>query len=51
MILLLHVHIMVFLQYLYRPTPYKGPMTPYTPLNIANIRNIDLLPTTPFNIF
>ncbi len=26
-------------------------MTPYTPLNIDNIHNIDLIPTTPLNIF
>ncbi len=26
---------------------YLGPMIPYTPLNIANIRNMDLLPSTP----
>ncbi len=32
-------------------TQYKGSMTPYTPLNIANICNIDLLPATPLNIF
>ncbi len=25
-------------------------MTPYTPLNIVNIHNIELLPATPFNI-
>ncbi len=30
---------------------FKGPMTPYTLLNIANIRNIALLPSTPLNIF
>ncbi len=28
----------------------RGPMTPYTPLNIANTSNIDLLPATPLNI-
>ncbi len=28
-----------------------GPMTQYTPLNIANIHNIDLIPATPLNIF
>ncbi len=29
----------------------KCPMTLYTPLNIANIHNIDLIPTTQLNIF
>ncbi len=29
----------------------RGPMTPYTPLNITNIHNIDLIPATPLNIF
>ncbi len=26
-------------------------MTPYTPFNIANVHNIDLIPATPLNIF
>ncbi len=30
---------------------YVGPMTSYTPLNIANIHNIDLISTIPLNIF
>ncbi len=36
---------------------FRGPMTPYTPLNIANIHNIDLIPPThqylltPVNIY
>ncbi len=29
----------------------RGPMTPYTPLNITNVHNIDLIPATPLNIF
>ncbi len=33
------------------PHPQGGPMTPYTPLNIVNIRNIDLLPAPPRHIF
>ncbi len=28
-----------------------GSMTPYTPLNIGNIHNIDLIPATLLNIF
>ncbi len=28
-----------------------GPIIPYTPLNIANIHNIDLIPAIPINIF
>ncbi len=27
------------------------PITPYTALNITNIRNVDLLPAIPINIF
>ncbi len=30
---------------------FIGPMTPYTPLDIANIDNIDLIRATPLNIF
>ncbi len=33
------------------PTPMafhlRGPVTPYTPLNITNIHNINLIPATP----
>ncbi len=31
--------------------PIKGPMSPYTPLNIANIHNIDLIPAIPPQYF
>ncbi len=31
----------------YKMCFFVGPMTPYIPLNIAIIHNIDLIPTTP----